>query len=193
MKKRIFIVAFLAVYISNTNAQDVRFGVKAGVNYSDVASDEFDNEPLTSFHLGGAMEALYSEKISLQTEILYSEQGFKTEDANEQTTYKLSYLNVPVMVKYFVTKVLILEAGPQIGFLNTAKIITESEGNSSTTDIKEGLRSNDLCLNVGIGYQLKNGWNIGARYNWGISNIAKDQLNQNLKNRVLQLSIGYLF
>lgn len=193
MKKLIFIIAFLVVYISNTNAQDVRFGVKGGVNYSNVVSDKLDNEPLTSFHLGGVMEALFTEKIALQTEILYSEQGFKTKGVNHQNTYKFSYINVPVMVKYFVTKGFILEAGPQIGFLNSAKFITESDGNSSKTDIKEALRSNDFCLNFGVGYQLSNGWNIGARYNWGISNITKEQLNQHLKNRVLQVSIGYLF
>lgn len=193
MTKLIFLATFLVVYIASTNAQDVRFGVKAGANLSDVASDTYDSKQLISFHLGGVMEALFTEKISLQTEILYSEQGFKTEAVNEKTTYKLSYINVPFMVKYYVAEGFFLEAGPQIGFLNSAKIITESDDNSDTEDIKEGLRSNDVCLNFGVGYQLKNGWNIGARYNWGISNITKDQLNQNLKNRVLQISVGYLF
>ncbi|RZJ55928.1 MAG: PorT family protein, partial [Flavobacterium sp.] len=33
----------------------------------------------------------------------------------------LSYLNVPIMAKYYVIEKLSLEAGPQIGFLLSAK------------------------------------------------------------------------
>ncbi len=181
------------VYVSNTTAQEVRYGFKGGVNFSNMATDGLDTESFTSFHLGTVLEAMFSEKIGVQPEIVYSFQGFKTKEIDGDSTYKLSYINMPIMLKYYINTGLVLEAGPQIGFLHTAKIITESNGNSDTEDIKEGLRSNDFCLNFGVGYQLKNGWNLGARYNWGISNIVKDQLNQNFKNRVIQVSIGYLF
>lgn len=193
MKKFIISSIFLLAYVSNIHAQDVRYGFKGGVNLSNVASDDLDHETLTSFHIGAVLEALFNEKIALQPEILYSKQGFKTSDFSEELTYKLAYITIPVMVKYYVTEGLIVEAGPQMGFLHTAKIISESDGNSDAEDIKEGLRSNDFCFNFGLGYQLENGWSLGARYNWGISNIVREQLNQNFKNRVVQLSIGYLF
>jgi hypothetical protein len=184
---------FIILIVSDLKAQDVTFGIKSGVTLSNVSTDFSQKGSLTSFHLGGFMEALYSEKIAVQPEILYSEQGFKFGDGDSNTTFKLSYINVPVMIKYYVVKDLYVEAGPQIGFLNTAKLILEQNENTTTQNVKDALRNNDLSLSFGAGFNIKNQFNIGARYNLGLTNFLNKELYPNLKNRVLQFSVGYMF
>lgn len=191
---RHFLSIFLFfIFLASTNAQDVRLGLKAGVNFSNVAHDDYNTESVTSFHVGGVVEALFSDKIGLQPEILYSEQGFVINNSNGSDTYKISYINVPVLLKYYIFQGVVLEAGPEIGFLNSAKIVSETTDGKETTDIKEGLRTNGLSFDLGLGFQFKNGFNVGARYNWGITNVVKKGLGQNFKNRIIQVSIGYLF
>ncbi len=97
------------------------------------------------------------------------------------------------MLKYYVVDQLSLEAGPQIGFLNTAKIKRETTEGSTTMDVKDGLRSNDLSFNIGFSFYLFDGLNIHARYCYGLTNVVNRLANDNFKNRVLQVSIGYLF
>ncbi len=75
---RILTLASFIMLSSSTfiMAQDVSFGVKGGVNFSNASQEDFTTSAITTFHLGVVMEAHYTEKIALQPEILYSFQGF---------------------------------------------------------------------------------------------------------------------
>ena len=50
-----------------------------------------------------------------------------------------------------------------------------------------------VILNFGLGYKLDSGLNFAARYNLGLSNLAKDSGNEKINNGVFQLSVGYMF
>ena len=192
---RIFIL-FSIMFLSISSvmmAQDIRFGLKGGFNISNISKSDLNGEPVTSLQMGGMMEALYSETIALQPEIIFSLQGFDYMENGIQRHFKTTYINVPIMVKYFVFKGISLEGGPQVGFLNTAKLTIDNPNDSETINIKQGLRSNDLSLNLGIGFQFSNGLNFGARYNYGLTNIVGRLSDDRFKNRVLQCSIGYFF
>jgi hypothetical protein len=59
-------------------AQSIRFGAKAGVNFASVGGEDVPNlEGKTGFHIGGLVEILFTEKLGIQPEILYSTQGAK--------------------------------------------------------------------------------------------------------------------
>lgn len=90
------------------------------------------------------------------------------------------------MGKYYLTKGLSVEAGPQIGFLLSAK--------RESLDVKESYNTVDFGMNLGIGYKLQNGLNFGVRYNLGLSDFNNiiDLTNKN-KIDVVQVSIGYRF
>ena len=191
-KKVVFAIAMLSVALT-VNAQDVKFGAKAGINFSNIYGDDVeDNEVRTSFHIGAVAEIKISEKFSIQPEVLYSAQGVTNDQDNVDVTLKLDYLNIPVMAKYYVAKGFSLEAGPQLGFLLSAKAKGESGDESSELDIKDELESIDFGLNFGAGYKLDNGLNFSARYNLGLSNISEDS-DSAVKNSVFQISVGYFF
>jgi len=43
-----------------------------------------------------------------------------------------------------------------------------------------------------VGYKLDSGINLGFRYNLGLTSVAEED-SDDLKNSVLQLSVGYNF
>lgn len=181
MKKGLLVIVLAVLGFTNANAQEINFGVKGGLNFADISGDKIgDIGPVTAFNFGIMTEIEFSEKFSFQPELMYSGQGYSIND----DTVALSYLNLPLMGKYYLTKGLSLEAGPQVGFLISAK--------NDKTDIKNLFNSVDFGANFGLGYKLNNGLNFGARYNLGLSDINKRDGFTN-KNGVFQLSIGYFF
>lgn len=183
MKKILVLTVFTVLGFTNVNAQEIKLGVKGGLNFASLNGDNTkDIDVVTSFNFGVVSEIALSEKFSFQPELMYSGQGYSFND----NTIALSYLNVPLMGKYYVTKGLSLEAGPQLGFLLAAK--------NEKTDVKDAFKSFDLGVNFGLGYKLENGINFGARYNLGLTNINNLD-NSSIKNRngVLQISVGYFF
>ncbi|MEZ4802748.1 MAG: porin family protein [Gelidibacter sp.] len=188
-----FLLSCLCVFSMCIKAQDVRFGLKAGVNFANASGYESNTASITSFHIGGIMEALYTEKWAIQPEIVYSQQGFDFETEDLKERYRFSYINIPIMVKYFMNKGIFLEAGPQIGYLNTAKLKRKANDDNEKINIKDAMRDNDLSLNLGVGFQTNSGWSLVGRYNWGLTNLVRKELDQNFKNSVFQISLGYFF
>lgn len=194
MKKLLFIVIILSLtLISCGTANKARIGAKAGVNFSDITGDDVDSfKGLTSFHLGGVVEIPISDGFSFQPELLYSAQGSDYEESSFSGSVKADYLNVPLLAKIYVGEGLSVEAGPQVGFLMSAK----DEYDGGDEDIKDFLKSTDFGVNLGLGYRLESGLNFGARYNLGLSNVNDSpdlDGGAEYKNGVIQVSVGYFF
>lgn len=185
MKKLLLVAAVAVLGFSNVNAQDIKFGVKGGLNFANVSGDNTGNfETVTAFNFGVMSEISITDKFSFQPELMYSGQGFSLK--NDDNPVALSYINLPLMGKYYVTKGLSLEAGPQVGYLVGA----DYDG----TDVKDDFKKVDFGVNLGLGYKLENGLNFGMRYNLGLSNINNISGDSDkYKNGVLQASVGYFF
>lgn len=186
MKKTVLITVITMLGLTSVKAQDIKFGAKAGLNIAFITGDNTkDFKPNTDFHFGVMAEWKISDKFALQPEIVYSGQG---SDINFESEGRvaLNYLNVPIMGKYYISKGLSLEAGPQIGFLLST--------NGGTIDYKDFLKPTDFGVNFGLGYKLDNGLNFSARYNLGLTNINNvDGFTDKNRNGVFQLSVGYFF
>jgi hypothetical protein len=183
MKKILLLAVVTALGFANVNAQEIKFGAKGGLNFASISGDNTKGiGAVTSFNFGVLSEIPISDKFSFQPELMYSGQGYSFSD----NTIALSYLNIPLMGKYYLTKGLSVEAGPQIGFLFSAK--------NDKTDIKDSFNTFDLGVNFGLGYKLDNGLNFGARYNLGLTDINNlEGSSSKNKNGVFQISIGYFF
>lgn len=210
MKKISFTIITVLSIVLSSYSQKVQFGTKAGLNFAEVTGDFSNTKGRTAFHFGGTAEITITEKFSAQPELLFSSQGAKDEDQ----TLVVNYLHLPIMGKYYATEKLSIEVGPQFGYLLSATI---DDGQSNTggggtidsariasmssaqvqrpkEDVKEFANDFDFGLNLGLGYKIDDVFHISARYNLGLTkgdNISDDSLN--LKNSVIQLSIGYLF
>lgn len=207
MKKIIFTAAAVFAF-AFTNAQDVKFGLKGGLNLSNWTGDTegADLKSRVGFNAGAFTLIKLSEKVSLQPEVLYSAQGAKIDDFTVNVdgvnytgdvNFNLSYINVPVMFKYYVAEKFNLEVGPQIGFLTSAESVTKLNGYSQTDtqDVKDSFEKVDFGVNFGAAYDFDTHFSAGVRYNAGLSNIAKTEPGDDTKmhNSVLSLSLGYTF
>ncbi|UGS21864.1 porin family protein [Flavobacterium cyclinae] len=209
MKKMIFSALALVVF-GVSQAQEIKYGAKAGLNISNVSGDIENNKPLIGAHLGAFVEVKLTDKFAFQPELLFSMQGVKIDYSESAVDYsysykednKINYLNVPLMAKYFATEKLFLEAGPQIGFVLSAKSDIEetetfmgiTDSFSGDVDIKDNLKSVDFGLNFGLGYEFTSQFFASARYNVGLTNINNASgSSADLKNGVVQFSFGYKF
>ncbi len=191
--KKVCLVAIAAMFsLSSINAQDIKFGAKAGVNFASIGGDDVgDLDGRTGFHVGVIAEISISEKFSVQPELLYSAQGAKESFEGQEIKLNADYLNVPIMAKYYVAEGFSIEAGPQIGFLMSAKAKVGSE----EEDLKDSIKGTDFGINFGVGYKMDSGLNFGARYNLGLADIndGEDSGSSKLHNNVIQVSVGYFF
>lgn len=198
MKKIILTVVGVFAF-SFANAQETKFGAKAALNIASLTGDVEDSSSLVGFQIGGFAEFKISDKFAIQPELMYSAQGGK-ESYNEkgyevEVFTKLGYINIPIMAKYYVAKSFSLEAGPQIGFLTSAKGEMKADGESLEVDIKDEVESVDFGLNFGAGYDFTENITAGLRYNFGLSNVAKTDAGDDyeVKNSVFSISLGYKF
>jgi len=103
--------------------------------------------------------------------------------------YILDYINVPFLLQYMFDNGFRLQAGPQVGFLVSAK----SKNNNDIINIKDNYKPIDFGVSIGASYVVPStGFGIDARYNLGLSNINKES-SVNSTNRGLQLGIFYIF
>jgi opacity protein-like surface antigen len=148
--KKVMLSSIALISFSFLNAQEIKFGAKAGLNVSTIsvevpqisiggiqaAGEAQKNSFTTGFHIGGFAELLISDKFSVQAELLYSKQGSSLESNDVETQdntfgklvttsltkteLKTAYLNIPILAKYYVTEKLFVVAGPQFGLLLSA-------------------------------------------------------------------------
>lgn len=188
MKKTLFSLTLIAFCAYGAVAQGISGGLKVGANFANMKWDSdfgnFSPDSRTAFHFGAYLNVGFSETFSLQPELLYNSVGAKMDDE----ALKANYLSVPIMFKYNPVPVFNIHAGPQVGFLMSAKAEDE--------DVKEMYKGLDLGLGVGIGADLPMGLGISARYVLGLANIADtdvdiDEVDFTVKNNVVQISVTY--
>lgn len=188
MKKIILTVAAVCAF-GFTQAQEVKFGAKAGVNYSTFAGDVSGYDSKVGFQVGAFAEIKISDKFAVQPELMYSTLGAKFDELGTTITQTADYIVVPVMAKYYVAESFSLEAGPQIGFLMSAKL--KADGDS--VDNKDVYNSTDFGVNVGAGYDFTENISAGVRYTHGLSNITKDSGSDKVMNNNFALALAYKF
>ena len=187
MKKTILVAALLFSALTTIQAQSVKLGLKAGLNYANqtgtditVNSKNYKNEAISSYHAGLVAEINLFEGLALQPELLYSTQGATYKNALGDITNEVGYLSIPIMIKINLSKSISLELGPQASFLLSEK------------DNVNLYKSNtfDFAVAGGLGLKVTKSIFLQARYGLGLTEISKEA---QAKNSVVQVSAGLLF
>ena len=181
----------------DTPRKIARFGVKTGLNLSNVAAEDTDNK--VGF-TGGVFGEFRFNRFAIQPEFLYSMQGMKGGYNNNyygqyfesDVKVTLHYLQIPVMAKFYLTDGWCLEAGPQAGFLLAANASVKMENEKISGGIKDLFHVIDFSLNLGTSYQLPRlPLGFYARYSFGFTNLLNIDINEDEfepgKNRVFQI------
>lgn len=184
MKKLLFVLCLVGAVVS-VQAQ-LKFGAKVGLNIANVTGDIEDTKAKIGPLFGVFAMYSVSDKLAIQPEVLYSMQGCKVDVfEGEEIDIKLDYILVPIMVKFYPVSGLSLQAGPQFGFLTSAKMDDE--------DMKDDVKKFDLALNLGAGYELENGLGLDLRYSLGLTDANKAEEMGEAKNGVFSIALSYSF
>jgi hypothetical protein len=190
-------------YVSR--AQGARFGIKAGLNISDVAGSGTgeSTKALAGLNAGLMADFGFSDHLSFHPELLFSQKGAKYTGVDDATGIGLAgrerttYLDLPLLLR-LKSNGFFAEVGPQLGYLMAVKneYTLDMPGLGSITDKStdmEGYRRLDAGYVVGVGYQLPQGLEFGVRYNGGISDLSDPSEDPKLRNSVFQFQVGYMF
>ena len=196
MKKFSLSLGLLIGIASAANAQEARFGVKAGVNLASLTNNNTESKKnLVGFAAGLMADFSFSDLISLHPEVLFSQKGVKYTSGgggytgSNTTQIRINYIDVPLLLRVKADG-LFFEAGPQVGFLASRKYEIDNTTISTSTD---GTRKVDVGYIAGVGYQLPQGLEVGVRYNGGISDLNDPSVGTKTRNSVFQFQLGYLF
>lgn len=188
MKKLISTVIILFIGV-NSFSQEIDLGIKAGINFTNIWGLEQLNLEYSEGIVVGVFAGIkFSDRIGLQADVLYSEQGAKF--TNSTGKFDLNYINVPVVFKYYLVddQPLYLQVGPQFGFLMKDDLSTVINDANVSTDGKD----TDISAVMGMGYDFPYGIRIEGRFNLGITSVTDSQL-ANGRHKYISLTAGYSF
>ena len=183
--KNFIIIVFTVLLTTTTFGQGIDLGIKAGATFANLTGAT-DASTKTGFVGGAFLTIKFSDKIAIQGDLLYSQQGAKLEldDIN------LNYINFPIVFKYYIIKRINIQAGPQFG--------TVVNDNLGEVFGPNDIISFDITGVVGIGIDLPLNLRITGRYGFGLSEInfiefEGDSKETNSKNSVFSLTAGFSF
>lgn len=190
------------VTVSTDTREDLKFGVKAGINLSNVYDEEgndFVAENKVGFAGGAFVSIPLGKFVGIQPEIMYSQKGFKATGnflgADYEFKRTTTYLDLPVLLQIKPTENISILAGPQFSYL----LNTKNEFNDSSVGQEEEINDDNykkgiIGLVVGLDFNLDN-FIISARGGWDLSKTDNegDSSEIQYKNQVLQFTLGYSF
>ena len=203
MQKFLLLLAGLAGLAGSAQGQTIRYGLKAGVSLARTRYDVTGGRNQIGATAGLMADAALSEKLSLHPELLFSQKGQRFDGSgpggfSSSEKFRFNYLDLPVLLRLKFGS-FFAEAGPQAGYLLSAKR-TSTQSSSTmpaltyTSNTTNATRRFDLGYVVGIGYQLQERWELGARYNGGLLSINPGSSGGiPPHNSVFQFQAGYLF
>jgi len=176
--------------------EPVRFGVKAGLNFSHMNFSKGSPPPeipiSTNWQpgilIGVAVIIPVLENFYFQPEYLFTQMGGKVEEENLQ--YKINYISLPVILKYRVFNRLSLLGGPQFDLLINGN--EEMGGNNSS--IEHSIEHRSIGIMGGVEVSLFPKLSVGCRYIHGFNHIGLSRQSnvQEFKFQSFQISATYL-
>lgn len=213
--KKLFLLSALFMASAAAFAQTITYGIKAGVNFSEISATiqnlTASSKSLTGFHVGGVIDFGY-KSFSIQPGILYTTKGGSSSDVVDgsgqssganASKITLNYLEIPVNFLYHTAAgkgSVFIGGGPYVGIgLSGSAPIVDDNGQATgqTQSVHFGSTANDLAnpdfgINLLGGYQFTNRMILSAGYGFGLANLSNETLVK-IHNQGLSFSIGYFF
>jgi len=161
----------------------------------------------TGFFTGTYVDLPLGKVLTVEPGLNYTQKGYQLKGSvnvkgvdilgiNAKAQLQMDYIEIPVVLKAGIGG-FSLFAGPQISYLVNADLRASAGAlgfNILSTKIPatSQFRKWDAGLTGGIGYDFKNGLNISASYDHGLSKIDKSG-NFTAYNRTVKVALGFSF
>ncbi|TLX72995.1 PorT family protein [Labilibacter sediminis] len=182
MKRLIFLTFLVLLFIFNTNvsAQEFKFGLVGGFNITKARLTNLPEDgrhieeysPMVSYNFNGYIGYKSGGLIGISVEPGFIQKGgghkFYLDNGEENVRIQLNYLQLPVLVDFYVGKNLSLFVGPEFSYLLNAGT------NDDLVDISVFYDKDfELSGVVGVSYNVHKNFDIGSRYSRGFSYTSK--------------------
>lgn len=158
------------------------------------------------YTIGSYFHFPISNNIAFQPELTFSTEGSVQDgligNINDNVyaqvfKLKFTYIQVPLLLKYRSKSGFFVEGGPQIGLLTRASLtnkypsgVNQPPTTGVTSSIKSSMKSSNVALALGVGYEFSKAVGIGVRYNAGLTDVYTAS-NIDMKNRGFFLSAHF--
>ena len=183
---------------------ETRIGVMGGVNLSTFGGDDTDASLESKLGFIGGLTLVKTRPgaLGFEADALYSMKGSKSTGAGSEASFKLNYIEVPLLLRFDVPTAGSIRphlvAGPALALRvgcsaeGKASGITVSLSCDEMEEIFDGtLKSFDVGLTGGGGIDFPMGtrtFTLGARYTYGLLNITDDETST--KNKAFSFFAG---
>lgn len=197
MKKKFAILLFCGFLISNIQAQNFGGGIILGLSTSQVSGDHLGGFNKAGLLIGSFVNLQLSNTIKGQMEMTFIQKGSNNPKMNENgiTDISLSYVEIPLLLKYQQSSTITIEGG-----LETAFLISSSDndiyGTLSSNKTRE-FNTTDVGIFIGIDYSISPKLILNSRISNSILPIRAHasgttfQLNKGQYNSVLSFALHY--
>lgn len=180
MKKviSVLMVAVALMMAAPAQAQLFKFGVKGGLNMTELDADDYSGENSTGFFIGPMAEiTLPIIGLGVDGALMYSQRG--------KDDFKQQGIEIPVNLKYTFglgsTLGIYLAAGPDFFF------------NFKDIDVEDAeAKKTQVALNLGAGVKLLKKLQVGVTYQVPMGD-SFEWKNIDVKNKTWQVSLAYIF
>ena len=205
MKKltSLLLVLFMTIAIlQNANAQSpVSFGLKGGLNISNLHGSDLEPDAKTGVLLGAVLEINAPVlPFGVESGLYYSQKGAELSNGNMESKLKLDYIEVPVMAKFQLGPPGPIKptfaVGPYIGFNVNAEQESTSGGVTATDDVSDVFKGTEIGGVAAVGLDFNLGvtkLNATARYSYGFTSVWDDSNIDSDRNAVFSLAVGIMF
>jgi len=210
--KKILLFSSAFILMSTTVFSQIRLAPEVGLNISSLRSEvdgtKADPAWKAGLKVGAAVDLELTEHITFQPGLYYSVKGGENEytifGVKNTTTFMTRNLEIPLNIVVRTAGhgegAFFAFAGPYFGFGIGGTIENEDILVHTTDDIDFGsdksdhLKSFELGLNIGVGYELPGGLFVRGQFGTSLANLSPEDQAGDPKNfnTVIGASIGYM-
>lgn len=181
------------------SAQGFRLGLRGGITATQVDGDQLQGFDKAGLLGGLTLTRQVSERTGLGMEMLFIQKGSrKPVDKEDNSFYlmRLTYIEVPFLVRWDAGKKIVLETGPAFGVL----VASMEKDQIGVINYAPPFEKREYSFHAGMGYRLSEQMVFDARYSFSLLPIRRFESALNYLywdrgqfNAVLQLSLNYAF
>lgn len=201
-KKILF--SMCALLLFSTAKSQIKIGLTGGLTLAktnitgDVSNISTDN--ISSFNAGAIVDFPINQRINIRSGLLYNSMGGKTIETVPNTSIitkgelNTNYINIPLLLNYTIISRVHLLAGPQLGFIASAKEKMSITGIATMeNDAKDAYNSTALFGVGAVEVDLTNSFSVGVNYTSSLNNIAKEAVGYKVTTSGFGLNLVYHF
>lgn len=186
MKKLLLLGAAALLSLGTINAQGWAWGPKVGATFA-TANGIPDAKVLPGVSAGLFFESVACNWFVIESDLLFSMQGFKVKNDSTDASVRLNYISMPVLGKYYVIDGLNLQMGASFDYL----IHTGATINKEDVDMGGDFNRFNIQLLAGLAYDFDFGMILEGRYSYGLTPLTPEA--SDVYSGMLQVAVGWRF